>query len=103
MSVNNGAYSAGNEDRVPCMLEGSFLLNVMTEDAMRTYGSFLIRCWLTGDPPEDAQLVFTVEHIQTGKHTRVDRLSEVQDWIVSACRAARRESNEFERGDAVKG
>jgi len=74
-----------------------------TEDAMRTYGSFLIRCWLTGDPPQDAQLVFTVEHIQTGEHTRVDRLSEVQDWIVSACRAARRESNEFERGDAVNG
>jgi hypothetical protein len=70
---------------------------------MRTYGSFLIRCWLTGDPPHDAQLVFTVEHIQTGEHTRADRLSEVQDWIVSACQAARREPNEFEAGDAVNG
>ena len=75
---------------------------VTTEATMRTYGSFLIRCWLTGDQ-QDAQLVFTVEHIQTGEHTRVDRLSELQDWIVSACRAARRESNEFERGDAVNG
>ena len=56
---------------------------------MRTYNSFLVRCWLAREPPQDERVVFAVEHIQTGERTRVLSLRAAQDWIDAACRAAR--------------
>jgi hypothetical protein len=61
---------------------------------MKRYGSFLIRCWLVREPPQDERSVFSVEHIQTGERMRVESLRDAQDWIVAACRAARREQGE---------
>ena len=40
------------------------------------------------------QKKLTVEHIQTGERTRVESLRDAQDWIVTACRAARRGQGE---------
>ena len=57
---------------------------------MRTYNSFLIRCWLTREPPQDGRAVYVVEHIQTGERTRVASLRDVRDWIDAACRGAPR-------------
>jgi hypothetical protein len=56
---------------------------------MRTYNSFLIRCWLAREPPQEERVVFAVEHIQTGERTKVLSLRAAQDWIEAACRAAR--------------
>ena len=57
---------------------------------MRTYNSFLIRCWLAREPPQDERVVFAVEHIQTGERTKVLSLRAAQDWIDAACRAGPR-------------
>ena len=54
---------------------------------MRTYNSFLIRCWLAREPPQDERALFAVEHIQTGERTRVVSLRAAQEWIDAACRA----------------
>jgi hypothetical protein len=56
---------------------------------MRTYNSFLIRCWLAREPPQDERVVFAVEHIQTGERTKVLSMRDAQEWIDAACRAAR--------------
>lgn len=53
---------------------------------MKTYGSFLVRCWLLGDPAGGTRAVFSVEHIQTGRSTRVESLAEAQCWMFEACR-----------------
>ncbi|HZS04295.1 MAG TPA: hypothetical protein VFD58_05615 [Blastocatellia bacterium] len=56
---------------------------------MRLYNSFLIRCWLVEDRPQNERAAFEVEHIQTGEHLRTTNLTEACDWMTSACRTAR--------------
>lgn len=60
---------------------------------MKTYRSFLIRCWcIRAEPPEpEAGIgdVFEVTHIQTGAHRRVHSLSEVERFIAAIQRESR--------------
>jgi hypothetical protein len=57
---------------------------------MNNYSSFLVRHWLlTEDPPTNAQnqkdraQVFDIEHVQSGRRTRVGDLSDARAWIES--------------------
>lgn len=50
---------------------------------MRTYSSFLIRCWLIKDESRETRFVFDVEHIQTGKRIRAPSLAEAQAWMLT--------------------
>ena len=55
---------------------------------MKSYSSFLVRCWLIPDESNGQRSVFDVEHIQTGDHCRVTALTEAQEWMLAACRNA---------------
>ena len=57
---------------------------------MNNYSSYLLRHWLlTEDPPtncaeqKDRAQVFDIEHVQSGRRTRVRDLSEARAWIES--------------------
>jgi len=57
---------------------------------MNNYSSYLVRHWLlTEDPPtnceeqKDRAQVFDIEHVQSGRRTRVQDLSEARAWIES--------------------
>jgi hypothetical protein len=57
---------------------------------MNNYSSYLVRHWLlTEDPPtnapnqKDRAQVFDIEHVQSGRRTRVKDLSEARTWIES--------------------
>ncbi len=52
---------------------------------MRLYNSFLIRCWLTQDPPQAERATFDVEHIQTGERMRAADSNEVCRWMLAVC------------------
>ena len=56
---------------------------------MKTYSSFLIRCWLICEPPLEERSIIEVEHIQTGVHTRAASLIEVEEWMLESCRSTR--------------
>ena len=56
---------------------------------MRVYSSFLVRCWITEDESQGEQSVLQIEHIQTGASVRAATLTEVEPWILAACRNAR--------------
>lgn len=56
---------------------------------MRLYGSFLVRCWLADDPSQERQSVLQVEHIQTGASTRAEHFSEIEPWVLEACRSVK--------------
>ena len=51
---------------------------------MKRYGSFLIRCWLVLEPPQDERSVFSVEHIQTGERKRVASFAELEGLMLAA-------------------
>jgi hypothetical protein len=55
---------------------------------MKLYNSFLVRCWLIRDSPKKERVVVDVEHIQTGGHMRAASLDEIQEWVLTSCRAA---------------
>ena len=57
---------------------------------MNNYSSYLVRHWLLReDPPttcaeqQDRAQVFDIEHVQSGRRTRVRDLSEARAWIES--------------------
>jgi hypothetical protein len=37
---------------------------------MKSYSSFLVRCWVIREEGQAERVVFDVEHIQTGEHWR---------------------------------
>ncbi|HEX8183145.1 MAG TPA: hypothetical protein VF747_00290, partial [Blastocatellia bacterium] len=53
---------------------------------MKTYGSFVIRCWLIRDQSQNERSVFDIEHIQSGEHKRAASLTEVNDWMMATCK-----------------
>jgi len=60
---------------------------------MNNYSSYLVRHWLlTEDPPssctaqKDRAQVFDIEHVQSGRRTRVQDLSDARAWIESLSR-----------------
>jgi len=55
---------------------------------VRSYSSFLIRCWLTGEPRHEQRSVLQVEHIQTGASMRAESFNEAEQWMFAACRTA---------------
>jgi hypothetical protein len=62
---------------------------IAREKVMRLYSSFLVRCWLTEDALQGAQSVLQIDHIQTGASRRATNLSELEPWVLEACRTAR--------------
>ena len=56
---------------------------------MRLYSSFLVRCWLTEDALQGGQSVLQIDHIQTGASTKATNLSELEPWVLEACRSVR--------------
>ena len=58
---------------------------------MRSYSSFLIRCWLTGEARPEQWSVLQVEHIQTGASMRAESFNEAEQWMFAACRAGQTE------------
>jgi hypothetical protein len=60
-----------------------------TEKVMRAYSSFLVRCWLTEDSPQGEHSVLQIEHIQTGASVKAASFTEVEPWILEACRATK--------------
>ena len=74
-----------NDRRILC--ESAFEINNLH---MNNYSSYLVRHWLlTEDPPtnceeqKDRAQVFDIEHVQSGRRTRVQDLSEARAWIES--------------------
>lgn len=64
---------------------------------MKSYSSFLVRCWLIPDESDGQQRsLFDIEHIQTGEHRRIAALTEVQDWMLAACRNAKPASDDLQ-------
>ena len=64
---------------------------------MNNYSSYLVRHWLLKeDPPTNCAdekagaQVFDIEHVQSGRRTRVQDLGEAEKWIA----AVSKESNE---------
>ena len=70
---------------------------------MKSYNSFLIRCWVVTDERQTERAVFHVRHIQSAENTRSDNLSEVQRWMMQVCAAARMNRLIFEGPDKPKG
>lgn len=50
---------------------------------MQNYSSYLIRHWLIGNDSDERSQVFDIEHVQSGRRTRVSRLDEAQLWCES--------------------
>ena len=50
---------------------------------MKSYSSFLIRCWVIREEAEE-KLVFDIEHIQKGDHLRAATPEAAMEWIVAA-------------------
>lgn len=48
---------------------------------MKSYNSFLIRCWVIRSEAEE-KFVFDVEHIQKGDHRRTTAPEELIAWIL---------------------
>jgi hypothetical protein len=55
---------------------------------MRTYNSFLIRCWLIREPSQGERSIFDIEHIRTGEHKRMPSLNEACEWMLTVCQSA---------------
>lgn len=53
---------------------------------MKSYNSFLVRCWIVKDSVNSGRIVFDIEHIQTGFHLQAADLSFVEacNWAFSA-------------------
>ena len=49
---------------------------------MNNYSSYLIRHWvLLADNKDSRAHVFDIEHIQSGRRTRVSNLAQAQAWL----------------------
>ncbi len=61
---------------------------------MKSYNSFLIRCWLIHLESknrlefEDDKCVIDIQHMQSGGHKRAATLTEIQEWMMNECRSA---------------
>ncbi|HEX4946340.1 MAG TPA: hypothetical protein VFZ34_06750 [Blastocatellia bacterium] len=60
---------------------------------MKSYSSFLLRCWVIREEAEQGiaektgagKIVFDIEQIQTGAHQRTTAPEEALQWILAAC------------------
>ena len=56
---------------------------------MNNYSSYLVRHWLIADPrlnrleENNSSQVFDIEHVQSGRRTRVGQLSDAAAWMES--------------------
>jgi hypothetical protein len=48
---------------------------------MHNYSSFLIRHWVLDRDSADRRQVFDIEHVHSGRRTRLGSLDEAQTWI----------------------
>lgn len=53
---------------------------------MKSYNSFLVRCWIVKDSAQGDRIIFDIEHIQTGFRLQAADLSfvEAYNWALSA-------------------
>lgn len=56
---------------------------------MHIYSSFLIRHWLFDSDSADRRQVFDIEHVHSGRRTRLGSLNEAQTWIEAVSKEAR--------------
>ena len=56
---------------------------------MKTYSSFLVRCWTVAGPDEGERGHYHVTHFQSGEHVRTTDPERLREWIAALCRAAR--------------
>ena len=71
---------------------------------MHIYSSFLIRHWLFDGDSADRRQVFDIEHVHSGRRTRLGSLNEVQTWIEAVSREAhelRDEADSFDQSREV--
>ncbi len=61
---------------------------------MKSYNSFLIRCWLIHLESKDDKCVIDIQHMQSGEHKRAATLTEIQEWMMNECRSALNELEE---------
>lgn len=52
---------------------------------MKSYGSFLCRCWVIREESQDVRTVIKIEHIQTGAQMRATGFAEAELWIIEQC------------------
>lgn len=55
---------------------------------MKSYNSFLLRCFFVKDEEQIEFPVFEVEHIQSGSQECATSLAEIHDWIGDKCACA---------------
>jgi hypothetical protein len=73
---------------------------------MHNYSSFLIRHWLLEGDSDDRRQVFDIEHVHSGRRTRLGSLNEAQTWIEAVSMEARElrdEADSFEQSREVSG
>ncbi|HEX6731456.1 MAG TPA: hypothetical protein VF074_15635 [Pyrinomonadaceae bacterium] len=58
----------------------------------------MVRHWLLGNKPGAEEQIFDIEHIQTGRRTRVSSLDKAQGWLEAVSVESRlREQSEAEQ------
>lgn len=50
---------------------------------MKSYSSFLLRCWVIRE--ESEKIIFDVEQIQTGERQRATTPEDALQWILAVC------------------
>jgi len=72
---------------------------------MNNYNSYLVRQWSQADErraneseAKGLSQVFDIEHIQSGRRTRLASLSEAQIWVDAISLESRKEQPEDEQG-----
>jgi hypothetical protein len=68
---------------------------------MKSYSSFLIRCWLISNESECERTVLEIEHIQTGAHHKGTSIAEAEVWMLSRCQQSAGEPGDL--ADAAGG
>lgn len=61
---------------------------------MHNYSSFLIRHWLLDSSSVDRRQVFDIEHVHSGRRTRLSSLNDAQRWIETVSMEARERKEE---------
>ncbi len=70
------------------------------KQAVKSYSSFLVRCWLLEEETEaQPKQVFNIKHIQTGRQTRTSDLAEAQRWMSEVSQAKEPARVQTDTGD----
>lgn len=68
---------------------------------MKTWCSFLVRCWLTWDAANEKKSIYEITHVQSGDHQRFHSLHEADQFMLSVCEEARKQSASLHRAQVA--